>query len=263
MDRNALAESLVRTTLSLSSGALRASYVVDAARSWPTALFAGALDIVCARAEQAEVPARETLMAIVDAFNREGMAEVVQRLREQAAGDSLLALERLVRAPLRPSQPPDLGMRKSRPPNLGLGREVTLGERKALARRPDRDLMQRLLTDPHPAVIQRCLHNPRITEDDVVRVAARRPGHPEVLAEIARSTWTHRPRVRMSLVLNPATPEDIAARISGLLLRPELELVARSPGAPASLRAICLEHLDRRPPVHETLHDEPRVAGVH
>jgi hypothetical protein len=257
MDRAALAESILRTTLALADGALRATYIADAARAWPTDLFAGALDIVCARAEQAETPAREALLAIVDAFNRDGMGEVVQRLREQATGDSLLALERLVRSPVRPSQRPGPAPRPTRPPDLGLGREVTLGERKSLARRPDRDMMQRLLADPHPAVIQRCLRNPRITEDDVVRLAARRPGHREVLAEIARSPWTHRPRVRMALVLNPATPEEIAARISGLLLRPELEFVARSPGAPASLRAICLEHLERRPPVHD------EAPGIH
>jgi hypothetical protein len=257
MDRAAFADSLIRTTLGLADGGLRAAYLADAARAWPTAVFARAVDGVCARAEQAEASAREVLLAIVDAFNRAGMEVVVQRLREQAAGDSLLALERLLRAPARPSQPSDLGARKSRPPDLGLGREVTLGERKSLARRPDRDMIQRLLADPHPDVIQRCLRNPRVTEDDIVRLAARRPGHRAVLAEIARSTWTHRPRVRMALVFNPATPDEIAARISGLLLRPELELVARSPGVPAALRAVCLEHLERRPPVHD------EAPGVH
>ena len=62
----------------------------------------------------------------------------------------------------------------------------------------------------------------------------------------------------MALVMNPATPAAIAARIAGLLLRHELELVAGSPAVPASVRALCLEHLERRPPV------EPRGDhGVH
>jgi hypothetical protein len=99
-------------------------------------------------------------------------------------------------------------------------------------------------------VIHRLLRNPRVLEDDVVRLAAKRPGRTDVLAEIARSTkWVHRPRVRMALVMNPATPAEMAARIVGLLLRPELELVAGSPGVPAPVRAVCLEHLERRPPV--------------
>jgi hypothetical protein len=53
----------------------------------------------------------------------------------------------------------------------------------------------------------------------------------------------------MALVMNPATPTEIAARIGGLLLRHELEQVATSPGVPAAVRAVCLEHLERRPPV--------------
>jgi hypothetical protein len=62
----------------------------------------------------------------------------------------------------------------------------------------------------------------------------------------------------MALVLNPATPAEIAMRIAGLLLRPELETVARSPHVPAAVRALCREHLERRPPV-----ERPGDRGVH
>ena len=113
------------------------------------------------------------------------------------------------------------------------------------------------MLDPHPDVIHRLLRNPRVLEDDVVRLAAKRPGRGGVLAVIARSTkWVHRPRVRMALVLNPRTPLEIAARIAGLLLRPELELVAGSPHVPPAVRALCIEHLDRRPPVVVRWHRE-------
>src|SRR5579864_2468864 len=101
MDRYARADALVRTTLSLADAALRVSYIVDVARTWDVEALARALDVVCERAEQAEAAAREALLAVVDAFNSEAMRETVQRLREQAVGESLLALERLVRAPFR------------------------------------------------------------------------------------------------------------------------------------------------------------------
>jgi len=203
-------DALVGATLSLGDAALRAAYVASVVRAWEVPALAQALDAVCERAEQAEVAAREALLSIVDALNAEGMDDVVQRLREEAEGRSLLALERLI-------------------------------------------------ADPHPDVIHRLLRNPRVLEDDVVRLAARRPGRSEVLVEIARSTqWVHRPRVRMALVLNPATPAEIAARIAGLLLRPELEFVAGSPHVPAAVRALCMEHLERRPPV-----ERPGDEGVH
>lgn len=245
--------ALVRATLSLGDGALRASYVASLARVWDAAELAVALNDICERAEQAETAAREALVSIVDALNGEGMEDIVQRLREEAAGGSLLGLGRLIRHPVRGLREPALrapDLAKAKVPNDGKGRPLTLGERKSLARRPDRDTMERLLADPHPDVIHRLLRNARVVEDDVVRLAAKRPGRPDVLAEIARSTkWVHRPRVRMAIVMNPATPAEIAARVVGLLLRPELALVAGSPGVPQAIRAVCLEHLQRRPPV--------------
>ena len=241
----ARAGALVRATLSLGGAALRASYVASILRDDAVDLLAQTLDAVCEAAEQAEEASREALIAIVDALNAQGMDVVVQRLREEAAGASLLALERLIRHPpqARVVEPPRAAL-----PNDGRRRPLTLGERKSLARRTDRDTMQRLLHDPHPDVIRRCLRNPRMTEDEVVRLAARRPGRGDVLAEIARSRWVHCPRVRIALVLNPASPVEMTARMVGLLLRSELAMVSRSPAAVAGVRALCLEHLDRRPP---------------
>jgi hypothetical protein len=257
MNPRARADALVRSTLSLGHAGLRTSYIASIARSWSIEALAQALDALCERAEQAEALAREVLVAVVDALNGDGMTDVVQRLREQALGESLLALERLIRLPPRLESTAPAGARTHAPGDdprrapvneASGGRTLTLGERKWLARRPDRETIERLLRDPHPDVIARCLRNPRIVEDDVVRLAAKRPGRGDVLAEIARSGWVHRPRVRLSLALNPATPLEIAMRIAGLLLRPELALVARSPGVAAPVRAVCLEHLERRPP---------------
>ena len=59
----------------------------------------------------------------------------------------------------------------------------------------------------------------------------------------------HRPRIRMALVLNPDTPLEIAAPLLGLLMRHELRLVASATPVAPAVRALCLEHLERRPPV--------------
>ena len=255
MDRQARADALVRATLALAGADLRTHYVASLTQAWPIAVLADTLDVVCERAEQAEVNSRETLIAIVDALNLEGMDDLVQRLREEATGNSLLALERVIRVPSRSHRPTSSAPPAE--PKGGKGRGVPLGQRKSLARRPDRDTLGRMLLDPHPDVIRRCLANPRLTEDDVVRLAARRPGRPEVLGEIARSGWVHRPRVRITLVMNPAAPLEVVVRLAGLLLRPELTMAAHSPGIAAPVRAICLEHLERRPPVAEPDPSEP------
>jgi hypothetical protein len=254
------AEALIRALLSLGDPAMRTQYLVSVAKTWSLDRLAAALDVLCQRAEQAESTSREALVAVVDALNTEALREVVQRLREQAVGDSRLSLERLIRHPGRgltsegarssrsSGRPGAATLPAANPRGGEKGTALTLGERKSLARRPDRETMQKLLADPHPDVIRRCLGHPRVTEDDVIPLAARRLARAEVLAEIARSRWLHRPRVRLALALNPSTPLEIAARIVGLLLRPELELVARSPQVSPGVRALCLDHLARRPP---------------
>jgi hypothetical protein len=245
------AEAIVRATRSIPEAELRLAYMKAVVLAHPdVAPLATCLDVLCARAEQAEVAARETLVPLVDALQDPALADVVQRLREEAAGVPHLALERLLRAPAstakgREVPDPD----DDRVPDYGRGRALTLGERKSLARKPDRAMTERLLRDPHPDVIRQLLSNPKLTEDDVLSLAARRPCRPDVLVEIARTPrWTHRPRIRIALVLNPDTPFAVTAPLVGLLVRQELRLVATSTTVAAALRALCLEHLERRPP---------------
>lgn len=235
----------------MPDASLRAAYLRSVLLRGRVTELAPVLDHLCARAEQAEEAAREALVALVDALNHEACSEVVQLLREEALAVPHLALERLVRQPLAIIEPRDVGKPEDdRVPDYGKGRPLTLGERKSLARRPDRKMMDRLLRDPHPDVIRMVLANPKVVEEDVLAVAARRPCRPDVLAEIARQPrWAHRPRIRMALVLNPDTPLEIAAPVAGLLLRHELRLVATSPTVAPAVRALCLEHLERRPPV--------------
>ncbi len=219
-------------------------------RNEDTAELAGPLDIVCARSEQAEPAAREVLVALVDAFQDPDLGPVVQRLREQACGVPYTALERLVRQPVSVASTRGLpSPEEDRIPDYGRGRPLTLGERKSLARKPDRQMTERLLRDPHPDVIRQLLSNPKVIEDDVLSLASRRPCRSDVLREIARTPrWTHRPRVRVALVLNPDTPLEVSAPLVGLLMRQELRLVVSSTTVAPALRALCHEHLQRRPP---------------
>jgi hypothetical protein len=265
MEARALAEAIVRATLALAEAPLRVAYLRGLLCASPPWDLAPGLEVLCASAEQVEPRARECLVSLVDALAgasvEPALRESIQRLREEAAGESHLALERLLRSPLEASALRVTDPSKERVPDYGKGRPLTLGERKALARRPDREMMARLLLDPHPDVSRRLLVNPRLTEDDVVRLAAKRPSRPDVLSEIARSEkWMHRSRVRMAIVLNPATPVEIAAPIVSLLMRQELKLVAETTAVPRLVRALSVEHLERRPPVeHGERDDDARL----
>lgn len=134
-----------------------------------------------------------------------------------------------------PERPPD-------PP-----RELTLGHRKTLARSHDRDILQRLLHNPEPEVIEILLQNPKITERDLVALAARRPTDPEVQRRIlTASRWIRRYAIKRALVLNPYTPLEISLRLLGLLQGGDLRLVSRSPTLPARLREAADERLEGR-----------------
>ncbi|MCA9671901.1 MAG: hypothetical protein KC503_40155 [Myxococcales bacterium] len=117
-------------------------------------------------------------------------------------------------------------------------RELTLGHRKTLARTTrDRERIQRYIGDPEASVVRELLLNRLVTEDDVVRIAAKRPTDPQVQREVFRSKrWLSPYRVKRTLVLNPYTPGEIALRLLAFLTKPDLRLVASSPTLSAQLR---------------------------
>lgn len=142
-------------------------------------------------------------------------------------------------------------------PDYGRGRVLTLGERKSLARRPDRKLIDRVIRDPHPDVIELLLMNPRLTEPDVVRLCARRPNAPEILLRVFRSPrWAIHPKVRTALALNPSTPPAIAEAVVPLLAPEDLHILAQDERAALAVRRRCVEVLSRFAP----LHDDPDRA---
>lgn len=96
-------------------------------------------------------------------------------------------------------------------PNYGHDRPLTLGERRALATRPERRLVALAIRDPHPMVISKLLDNPKLTEQDVVGMAARRPAPEPVLRELgAHPKWRLRRHVALALCLNPYTPPRVS-----------------------------------------------------
>lgn len=226
-----LAERIVRIVPTLSTQALRMAWLRDALSAAAPTSSAGALEIVCEASERGEPSAREVLVSVTGMLQDPASAPLLQLLRAAVSADSVSALARMVHGGTsltggkrKPSRTED---DERRVPDYGRGRPLTLGERKALARRPTRKLLDRLLADPHPHVIRNVLDNPITTEDDVVRLAARRPLPGEVMVEIARHPrWNVRTRVRLAMLLNPSCPAEIGVPFVGLLPLSELRAIA-------------------------------------
>jgi hypothetical protein len=240
-----------RVVLGLPEVALRVEWLRDYLANGPCERTARELERLCEASERSDPGARETVLALALLFARFGDQSFVGRLRARAENDHLLSLGRLLRtapAPVRSVPPPEAAPI----PDYGTGRELTVGERRSLARAPSRRAFDKLLADPHPLVIRQLLENPRLTEDDVVRIATRRPVRPEAVTAIARSErWLKRPRVRLAILLNPGSPPDVAMPLLVACTRTELLEILHGNDTSKVLRATARELLARRPPLSE------------
>jgi len=244
----------------LRASVARAAYLRSELEVHHEMAVAVAFDGICGSAEQADPVARDVLASLVTLLGEPALAPRFETLRRLAEQHALLPLGRLLRKPPPPArgEHPEDGGLTQRVATARDGRPLTLGERRALARRPSRAALDRVLMDPHPMVVRNVLSNPRLTEDDVLRLVARRPAVPSAIVEVARHpSWSQRVRLRMAILQNPGTPPEIGVPLVRLLVRPELLRLLHSPDVPRVVRAAAKEMLERRPPVPER-DDTPR-----
>ena len=138
--------------------------------------------------------------------------ERIQALFEAAARAEREAVLMLLRDP-----PPHRALRvgaKLPEVRLPLHRDVTVGERRSMARGRDRKLLDRLLLDPNPLVIDKLLENPALVVADAITVASRRPTLPDLLLTLVlKPRWLTEHRVREALVQNPFGGTGLALKL--------------------------------------------------
>jgi hypothetical protein len=240
---------LKKALLSLPGPEFRLSWLRERLGTLPVGKAAEELNSLCEEGERAEPQAREALLTVAMLFAGLGDCELLDCLRSEAAACKLLSLARLLRrGPQR--RVDDVSSEQLPVPDYGAGRELSVGERRSLARRPNRVAFQKLLADPHPLVLRQLLANPKLTEDDVVRLTSRRPAHHVAIhAVVACPRWLSRPRVRMSILLNPGAPSTAAMPLLVLCTRQELQELAAASDGSLVMRATARELLERRPPL--------------
>ncbi|MCA9630944.1 MAG: hypothetical protein KC766_24935 [Myxococcales bacterium] len=250
--------SLKHRLLTLSELELRARWLQAELPGWGPQLASRILNELAGECEAAHSRAREAMVAVALCLVRMADEPWLRELSRETSSARLLSLERLLRrGEIAPEEQAELD--QLRVPDYGAGRELSLGERRALARRPERRHFDRLLGDPHPMVVQILLRNPRLTLDDVVRMTSRRPANRRVLREIVTSSrWVARSRVRLSVLLNPGAPDPLVMPFLPLCGRQELQELIDSSRLPLVRRATAHELLERRPPMAE-----PDALDVH
>ena len=125
--------------------------------------------------------------------------------------------------------------------------DIPLGRRRTLAKGADKDFLDHLALDCDPTVIANLLRNPKITEEDVVRIAARRPiAASSLLAVYECPRWSRNPRVRVTLARNPHTPVDVAIQALGTIPLANLREMRRDPDLHPDTRSQVDDELARR-----------------
>jgi hypothetical protein len=116
-------------------------------------------------------------------------------------------------------------------------RDLRLGERVTLARIATAPLLERLLAEGEPKVLEALLNNPRLREEDLL-AALRRRDVTLALVEASSSSprWSQRYFVRLELVLQPKTPLGVALLQMSSLVKRDLRRVAETPSLRPLLR---------------------------
>ncbi len=253
LDVATLAERWLRLMPSLADFALRVSYARNELYELDDTQLADGLNDLFLLIDRTDSKAREALSAFVPVLTDLEHLPRVGAVRAVAHKTHLPAASRLLRCStpaghLLGSGPDPEANAEQKVVQRSDGSPLSLGERRSLARRPSRSALAKLMADPHPMVVRVLLANPRLTEDDVIMMAARRPAAPDLIREIAR-LWSRRARARLALVLNPGSPPAVTVPMLGLLVRPELREASRAADVAPVVRATALELLELRPPM--------------
>ncbi len=195
------------------------------------ALLAAALQAAAAGEPEPAAALGQALLAPAPDLAYEALAA----LYAAAAEEGLDEVRRLLL-----SAPPRRAFREPRDRADARLAHFTIGHKKALARRPeDPDLLARLAAEGEPTVVRELLKNPGLTEEAVVRIAARRPCRPENLRCLHDDRrWRTRRAVVRAIARNPYAEPTLVVKLLPRLSPRELSEIAEDGALHPLVRAL-------------------------
>lgn len=110
-------------------------------------------------------------------------------------------------------------------------------DRVKLAQKGDREARNILIRDPNRVVAQAVINNPRITEQEVEKIATMRTVPEDVLRQIATNrSWARIYSIMLKLVQNPRTPLGNSVTIMIRLQLRDLEALIKNKNVPEAIR---------------------------
>lgn len=178
------------------------------------------------------------------AVNATVVAQLPGALALMVEGDTAPIVDRLLTRPPEPEQPVDDEARKT---SWDAVRARSQMEKILLAVKADRAERAVLVQDNDPRVLLSVLRNPRLTVDEVVRIAKSSFLNFQIADVIMKTgQWMGSLDVRLALIHNPKTPQAFGLRILPTLPDSEVRAIARG-GTNMALKQAAIRRLQGKP----------------
>lgn len=126
-------------------------------------------------------------------------------------------------------------------------RALSYAEKIILATRTDRSERAVLIQENDPQILYYLLKNPRITTEEVLRIARMTSISAMVADQIAKTMqWSSNQEIRSALVNNPRTAPSLALKLLGTLSEPEIRQIAKSTAVSQALKQAAVRILMTR-----------------
>ncbi|HEV7843963.1 MAG TPA: hypothetical protein VGO69_09725, partial [Pyrinomonadaceae bacterium] len=126
-------------------------------------------------------------------------------------------------------------------------RALPYAEKIILATKTDRSERAVLIQENDPQILYYLLKNPRITTEEVLRIARMTSISAMVADLIAKATqWSSNQEIRSALVNNPRTAPSVALKLLGTLSEPEIRQIAKSTAVSQPLKQAAVRILMSR-----------------
>lgn len=124
---------------------------------------------------------------------------------------------------------------------------MSMGQKVKLALSGNKSAREVLIKDSNKMISVAVLKNPRITEDEIVRLTASKSTPEDLLRQVAKNKeWVKNYNVKLGIVSNPKTPLAISVKMLDNMYDKDLANIARSKNIPSVLASTARRKMDAK-----------------
>ena len=124
---------------------------------------------------------------------------------------------------------------------------MSMGQKVKLALSGNKSAREVLIKDSNKMISVAVLKNPRITEDEILRLTSSKSTPEDLLRQVAKNKeWVKNYNVKLGIVSNPKTPLAISVKMLDNMYDKDLANIARSKNIPSVLASTARRKIDAK-----------------